>query len=76
MAKGYNLSLEVQTVRDVGFSLEVENSVGNCPFSHVDRTGSGRFQLFHHLRNGLFWLSISGALPDVPEDVPFFSDYF
>ena len=76
MAKGYNSSSEVQIVGDVGFSSEVENSVGDRPFSRADRTGSGGLQLFHHLCNGLFWFSISGALPDVPEDVPFLSDYF
>ena len=76
MAKGYNSSSEVQIVRDVGFSSEVENFVGDRPFSGADRAGLGGLQLFHHLCNGLFWLSISGALLDVPEDVLFFSDYF
>ena len=76
MAKGYNLSSEVQIVGDVGFSSEVENSVGDCPFSRADGVGSGGLQLFHHLHKGFFWFSISGALPDIPEDVSFFSDYF
>ena len=69
-------SAEIEVIRDIGFPSEVENMIYESPFCRLDCPGVSGFQVFHHLRYGLFRFSISGAFLDVSEDVLFFPGDF
>ena len=69
-------STEIEVIGDIGFPSEVEDVVCESPFRRPDCPGTSGFQVIHYLCYSLFWFSISGALSDVSEDVPFFPDDF
>ena len=69
-------STEIEVIGDIGFPSEVEDVVCESPFRRPDRLGASSFQALHYLCYSLFRLSVSGALSDVSEDVPFLPDDF
>ena len=69
-------SMEIEAIRDIGFPSEVEDMVCVGPFRRPDRPGASSFQVLHYFCYSLFQFSVSGALSDVSEDVPFFPDDF
>ena len=76
MAERCYMSTEIEVIRDIGFPLEVEDVVCESPFRRPDHPGTSSFQALHYLCYSLFWLSVSGALSDVSEDVLFLPDDF
>ena len=68
--------MEIEVIGDIGFPLEVEDVVYESPFHRSDCPGTSGFQVLHYFCYGLFWLSVSGAFSDIPEDVLFFPDNF
>ena len=69
-------STEIEVIGDIGFPSEVEDVVCESPFRRPDRPGVGSFQVLYYLCDSFFRFSVSGALSDVFEDVPFFPDDF
>ena len=69
-------STEIEVIRDIGFPSEVEDVVCESPFHRPDRPGTSGFQVLHYLCYSLFRFSVSGALSDISENVPFFPDDF
>ena len=76
MAEGGYTPTEVEVIGDVGFPSEVEDVVCESPFRRPDRPGTSSFQVLHYFCYSFFRFSISGALLDVSEDVPFLPDDF
>ena len=76
MAEGYNASAEVGRVRDIDFSLEIEDSVDKGPFCRVDGTGASGLQTFHYLGNSFLMFPLSGALSDILQELSFLSKGF
>ena len=68
--------MEIKVIGDIGFPSEVENVVYESPFRRLDCPGTSGFQVLHYFCYGFLWFSISGAFPDILEDVLFFSDNF
>ena len=73
--RGYTPT-EIKVIGDIGFPLEVENVVYESPFHRPDCPGTSGFQVLHYFCYGFLWFSVSGAFPDILEDVLFFSDNF
>ena len=70
------MSTEIEVIGDIGFPSEVEDVVCESPFCRPDCPGMSGFQVLHYLCYSLFRFSVSGALSDISEDVPFFPDDF
>ena len=70
------MSTEVEVIGDIGFPSKVEDVVCESPFRRPDCPGTSGFQVLYYLCYSLFRFSVSGALSDISEDVPFFSDDF
>ena len=68
--------MEIKVIRDIGFPSEVENVVYESPFYRPDCLGTSGFQVLHYFCYGFLRFCVSGAFPDISEDVLFFSNNF